>query len=66
MFILNILVTRDTCSGLERVEWTRNGLPWSPTPEFYTPSGTNQWRVKIRFGFGTVTADVYDMAGNWA
>lgn len=67
--IVHILLARDTCSGLYSVEWTKNGIPWPPWPpsqQFYTPPGTNQWRIKVRFGSGTVTTKVYDMAGNWA
>ena len=65
LIFIKILITKDSCSGLEKIEWTRNGNPWSPTPENISPLGTNLWRLKIRFGLGTATAKVYDVAGNW-
>ena len=66
LFFVKVLITKDSCSGLDKIEWTRNGNPWPTTPEYISPSGTNQWRLKIRFGLGSATATVYDMAGNWA
>lgn len=66
LIFVKVLITKDHCSGLDKIEWTRNGNPWPTTPEYISPSGTNQWRLKIRFGLGSATATVYDMAGNGA
>jgi hypothetical protein len=60
-----IVFVRDDCSGLNHIDWTRNGNPWLPVQ---IVSGAGVWRCGIRFwlGSGPVTATVYDNCGNFA
>lgn len=66
---INIGVFKDTCSGLDRVEWFQGtpSTPWVPNTLL---SLVNQWELFWRCAFFSppalpVTIKVYDKAGNW-
>ena len=63
--IVNRGRAKDDCSGLDRVEWFKNGAPWPPATTFLP------WGRFLRIQWGgpcsnIITIRVYDKAGNWA